>query len=291
MVKKRIVIFSLVLLCSSVVRADTKDANESDLSAGLNGNSSSSLQKDPSAALQGLQDGAKSGSAESLQPVADLAGDALFSSVVKEPLVPSPVDPEMELRNAGLSRIAVLENALNHLAGSLSSEFLSADAQAKIKQEIETHKKLIGLEIDALAAKVTNVLKAKAVFASQDVLKVIAECRDLQNRSDIVDRALKNIFAEIAELNVQAGQVTTPAERAELSSQRAILEKTEADFAAAKNGVVNAVCSDAQASDVKLFRLMSASSTSARTIVETFAVVGVGAAVALAGKGLGFWKL
>ena len=85
--------------------------------------------------------------------------------------------------------------------------------------------------------------------------------------------------------------MTTPAERAELSSQRAILEKTEADLAAAKNGVVNAVCSDAQASDVKLFRLMSASSTSARTIVETFAVVGVGAAVALAGKSLGFWKL
>ncbi len=57
MVKKRIVIFSLILLCSSVVKADDNEADVSAISASLT--DASSVDRKDSDTLQALQDGAK----------------------------------------------------------------------------------------------------------------------------------------------------------------------------------------------------------------------------------------
>ena len=209
MVKKRIIILSLVLLYSGVVRADDDVSGEK-------------------------------------LKVLTTDGEG---SVCKD-----RVKAENELGSAGLPRIAVLENALKHFDGSLASEFLSTDARAKINQEIKTHTNLVDLEINALAAQVSDSLKSKD-FSAQVVLNVIAECRDLKNREAVVTGALANIAAEIARLNAQAGLILNPSDRAPLNAQRAELEKIEVALGVAKARIVKAVPYAAQASDVTVFWL------------------------------------
>ena len=291
MVKKKIVIFSLVLLCSSVARADVSDPGASTLPG-----DSSSLTRDPNEALKGLMAG------NSALPGSTPTNGAP-SSYGESPSIPSSdiLDPEAELRTAAgksvaaiekavLPRIAVLENALKHFDGSLASEFLSTDALAIINQEIEAHKKLVIEEIDILSVHIVDVLKSKVTFVKQDVLNVIAECQNLQNRREIVEGALKNIFLEIANLNMQAGKAGTAAERAILSTKRAALEKTEAYLEAAMAGIIESVPFETPKSNIKLFKFIPASSSSARTTIEAFAFVGAVTVVAVTGKVLGFWK-
>lgn len=206
MVKKRIVIFSLILLCSSVVRANVNQDT-------LIGDGVSDSKKDPGMVLKELQDGSS-------------------LSLANETSVPS-LDSEVRCAKVN-SSIAVLENALGHLTGALASEFLSSGVREKIEKEIEAHQELVAVAIDLLAEGVVDTLKTKTVFAPQDVLAVIVECHDPQNREAIVDRSLELIFRYIADLNAEAGRATTKVERVALNAKRKTIENIEAAFCLAK---------------------------------------------------------
>jgi|GEM_PF-6583706 len=237
---KKIVIFSLVLLCSSAIKADD--------SVNLEHTAASSVQ-------------------ESTDSIKELPKS---------------------------SSIAMLEFGLSNLRGSMVSPFLTSEVQEKIEQEIAHHTELLSLEINFLADKVIAGLEAKAAFEAKDALSVLAESTDSKNREAVFNHVNAIIFNKIRDFNKQASEAQTLVERENLSAQRTVLEQKEAAFLAAREEIVQVPSSVISSNEVTLFRIIPVSSSSARTAVEVFALVGVvatvGTTVAATTKVLGFWK-
>jgi hypothetical protein len=244
---KKIVVFSLILLFSNVVKAQTFLGSK--------------------------------------EPAEDLMKDVANVKI-------TPLSTHKELESS--SSIAMLEYGLSNLRGSLISPFVSPEAQEKIEQEIAHHTELLSLEINLLADKVIAALEAKSAFEAKDALSVLAESTDSKNREAVFNHVNAIIFNKIRDFNKQASEAETLVERENLSTQRTILEQKEAAFLAAREEIIHVPSSAIPSNDVKLFRLISASSSSARTAVEAFALVGVvatvGTTVAATVKVLGFWK-
>lgn len=257
MVKKRIVIFSLVLLCSSVVSASTD--NVSTVDANLS-------TAETEAALQALQDGAKKEA-------------AILTALNKDASSPSADEIAFALSGGSttVAPIAGLENALGHFNGSLASEFLTLEEQASIRKAVATHEKLVADQVDVLAGNVTDVLKSKTIFAIQDVLNVIADSRDSRNREAIVDSALGKIFDVIKDLNVQASQATTVLERDTLHVKIAELSDIEKALSTAKAAIAENIPDFVKPADSVLGRFRTTVTTSNKPLLSV--VFGAGLVV------------
>lgn len=271
MVKKRIVILSLTLLCSTIVRA-TAIADEKGLEEGK--------KSTPSTAPEKKNPGDELASAKDKNSEGKKKEDEDKRPVPPSPTPTDPVAKKEELVQAALpSRIAALEKGSRDLMGSLESSALSAAGRKVVEAELLTHKNLTAIETKALAAKVTDILKGSENFIMADVLAVMTDCHDSQNRAAIVDQALGNLFTAIADLNAKAGQAKTADERATLSTQRAGLEKMEAALSLAKESIVAAPSLEVEDSGNQRRTLfngyVSLSNHRAVRAVEAAAVVGV----------------
>ena len=267
MIKKRIVILSLILLCSNVVRASdpSSAANDTSLAvpAALIDSASSAGPQDPNAALSVLAN------ANTSVPPTPVLGSSTVMPFVSE------VTPATEIG---------IEAKLAQLLGT--AEQRATAAKIVLCAEMG----------DVTAAASLELAKAESFGASEAAIvkAAIAKYGDAADRGAAIDQIITNIEAEGRVVYAQCA-TAVGLELAVLEATAANLATVRTQLAAAKNGIVNnasyIVVQAPEAEAVKLLGYFNASNTTSKTVIEVAAGVGAVAAVAVTGRLLGFWKL
>ena len=240
MVKKKIVIFSLILLCSSVVKASAEATIPPAVPSDFTGGTPSTTPQDSSAALAAL--------AGANNPTPSTPPSAPSSST---PTTTGIEDKLRALLGTVEERAVAVEIALRAHMGDVT-----AAASAELAKA------------ESFGASEVATVKA-----------AIANYGNVADRSAAVDQMLANIETEARAVYAQCATAVGP-ELTVLEAKAASLATVRTQLTAAKNDIVNSVYTITQATEaeaVKLFGYLNASNSTHRTMIEVAAGVGLAA--------------
>jgi hypothetical protein len=237
MVKKRIMILSLTLLCSTLVKV-----------TGTVG--------------------------ETILEQANLA-----SSQTQEETKTSLEKQAEKVIGSKSGRLGKFETVMDGLRAALESEALSAEGKKIIAKELSEHELLSGLEVKKLGTHVSETLEAQSLFSPDQVLEILADCRDPHNRSAVLKEALNNIFNKTADLLSKAAAASNADERNLLTEKSTKLADIEKNLSAAQDYIIAAgpAVRVVAPEDFKLFDRIPCSSRTVNVLVGAAAVITGGA--------------